>query len=475
MSGPRAKSDPGGPLLVTPVGTVTVYTDELLSVVERLRALEQGLSDDLRRVLAADACRYGLPVPDRVPVALESARALCAEARQAFDDVVRLTTGAELFAERIQRDLGGYLAATVGADVLRALGAFAVLSPGLLALAALAGWTSIPDGEDGRLGTVRDFLLDHPELITSPEFVRFVSNLSTSIDDLTLGMSGWGWVSLLPTPPAADVAAGAAIVAAAGGSLGMLRETPVSVARISEASVAAAPTGVRDRLDRIPEGPQGRVLIERYEADGMPPRYVVYVAPTEDFTPFAVGEAWDSTSNVHGVAMGPAASVRAVELAMAEAGIRPGDEVALVGFSQGGLVATRVAASEHWNVVGLETHGAPTGHIDVPDGVAGLAIRHTDDLVPALAGPPQDHSLVQVERRAFREGMDIPDVQAAPAHQRSAYERTADAVDGAASAVVREQVAALDAFTAEYLELPGGRATALGYQATRISGGGSSS
>ena len=40
-----------------------------------------------------------------------------------------------------------------------------------------------------------------------------------------------------------------------------------------------------------------------------------------------------------------------------------GDEVVVTGFSQGGLLATMVAASDDWNVVGVETHGAPAGNV----------------------------------------------------------------------------------------------------------------
>jgi pimeloyl-ACP methyl ester carboxylesterase len=227
---------------------------------------------------------------------------------------------------------------------------------------------------------------------------------------------------------------------------------------------------VRERLGRIPEGIQGQVLIERYEADGMPPRYVVYVGPTETFSPIADGEPWDSTSNVYGVARQSPGSLRALEEAMSDAGIGADDEVVLVGFSQGGLLATAATGTGNWNVVGLETHGAPAGHLVVPEGVAGLAIRNTDDLVPALAGPQLDHTLVQVERRAFREGAEIPGIEAAPAHQRSAYDRTAEAIDDAQSRAVRDQVRTLDAFTADYLELPGGTATAFRYRAVRDDG-----
>jgi hypothetical protein len=470
-SGSMQKGDPGGSLLITPAGRVAVWTDSLLATVDRLRALEGELHVDVRRVLAADACRHGWPVHDEVVARLDGVRELCAGARDAFGRAAETYALAERTAEKLQRDVGAYLASTVGADLLRLFAALVMLSPGLVALAALVGWSAIPDEGDGRLETVKRFLLEHPELITNPAFVSFVSTLSTSIDDTALGLAGLpAWLSFLPRPPGSDVAAGAALVAAAGAPLGLLRETGVSVERTSTATIATGPTGVRERLGRIPEGIQGQVLIERYEADGMPPRFVVYVGPTETFSPLADGEPWDSTSNVHGVARQSPGSLRALEEAMSDAGIGADDEVVLVGFSQGGLLATAATGTGNWNVVGLETHGAPAGHLAVPEGVAGLAIRNTDDLVPALAGPQLDHTLVQVERRAFREGMEIPGIEAAPAHQRSAYDRTAEAIDDAQSSAVRDQVRTLDAFTADYLERPGGTATAFRYRAVRDDG-----
>lgn len=466
-----SEPDPGGQLLITRAGSVVVTTDALLASADRLRALEAALHTDLRRTVAADAVASGMPIPGIVP-SLERLRARCEGARDAFGRIAEQYTRVEATIERAQHDLAALIAAIVGPAAVRALAAMILVNPGLLLAGALLGWAAIPDGPDGRLGTVRDLLMRHPELITSPEFARFVSLIATSIDDAVLGGLGVPpWLVPLPgfdLSPAGGVAAGALTVAALGSLLGMLRETPVAVERVSTVPLGAPPTGVRDRLDRIPEGDQ--VRIERYEADGMPPRYTVYVGPTETFSPFATDEPWDSTSNVHGVAGLSPGSFRAVELAMADAGIRPGDEVLVTGFSQGGLIATMVAASGDWNVVGLETHGAPAGNIPLPSGLSGMAIRNTEDFVPALAGPQLDHELMQVERRAFREGVEIPDVQAAPAHQRTAYERTATAIDDAESAAVQQQIHALDAFADDYLDRPGGHATVTTYRATRVDG-----
>src|SRR5690606_25527312 len=135
------------------------------------------------------------------------------------------------------------------------------------------------------------------------------------------------------------------------------------------------------RLARVPAEEQ--VRIEQYTAPGEPTRYVVYVAPTQTFAPIADQEPWDLTSNVAGVAGLPAGSIRATEQAMVDAGTSADSEIVLGGFSQGGLVADAVAASGAWNAVGLETYGDPGGGIELPEGISGLAVRHTDDFVVA--------------------------------------------------------------------------------------------
>ena len=253
---------------------------------------------------------------------------------------------------------------------------------------------------------------------------------------------------------------------AVGPLVGLFRETPVKVERMSTTEISNPPVGAAERLDRVPEGDQ--VRIEKYQAPGEPNRFVVYVGPTETFSPVTDHEPWDLTSNVGGVGGLDVGSFRATELAMHDAGIGSGDQVQFVGFSQGGLVATMLAGSGEWSAAGLQTFGAPAGNIQLPEGLSGMAVRNTDDFIPLLAGPQLDHHLLQVERRAFAEGTPLPTYHAAPAHQRDAYMATAAAVDQASSAAVRDQNAALNAFTADYASRPGSTVTAMTYHSERV-------
>lgn len=481
--GPTLTTDPalGGPLWVSPAasgsGQVFVATDALLAHTERLTRLHNALLANgagLDRIdslgvgylalthpgPAAAAARRSSVQLDAARVAVRSAAALADRADTELRQAAAAYTAAEDEQSQRALQLGQLIAMQLG-PALRVL-LIAALPAVLFSRATGIG------PSDETLGGLKDWMLKHPEVITNPGFVEGVRTTVMSVDDATGSMLG------LPPFAAEEIAAafgfvgveaGAAITLGAGRPFGMFRETPVSVDRVATTSGVSAPSGAQERLARVPEVDQ--VRIERYDAPGQPPRYVVYVGPTETFSPVATDEPWDLTSNVAGVAGLEAGSLRATELAMQDAGIGSGDEVQFVGFSQGGLIATMLAASGDWNAAGLETYGAPAGNIDLPSGLDGMAIRNSDDFIPALAGPQLDHNLLQVERRAFAPGSPIPTAEPAPAHQREAYVATASVIDDAESQAVREQVAALDAFTGDYARQDGSATTVMTYHAER--------
>ncbi|MDT4940907.1 MAG: hypothetical protein QOJ34_996, partial [Pseudonocardiales bacterium] len=78
--------------------------------------------------------------------------------------------------------------------------------------------------------------------------------------------------------------------------------------------------------------------------------------------------------------------------AMHRAGVRPADDVLLVGHSEGGLVAVNAArdavANGTFNVTHVVTAGAPLGLIagSLPSSVQLLALENERDVVPHLDG-----------------------------------------------------------------------------------------
>jgi hypothetical protein len=465
----------GGPLLVTPAGTTAVATDALHAHLDRLIALGDDLGREARALVALQsragwsALTDAPPAARRSEVELDAARTAVHSAAQLSARLVRaLRTAITQYddAENAALARADRWAAVLGAEtgpILRAL------LPGIALLGGFAFLASkLPDPGGARATALRQFVLQHPGLVTGPRFVEGVRLFSQSLDETTSSVLG------VPAPLA--VALGAAGVTgvrtsargllAVGPLVGLFRETPVTVERVTTAHLIGPPVGAAERLDRVPEGDQ--VRIEKYEAPGQPSRFVVYVGPTETFSPVADHEPWDLTSNVGGVGGLDVGAFRATELAMHDAGIGSDDEVQFVGFSQGGLIATMLAGSGQWNAAGLETFGAPAGNIELPEGLSGMAVRNTDDFIPLLAGPQLDHHLLQVERQAFADGTPLPSHHAVPAHQRDAYMATATAVDGARSSAVRDQNAALNAFTADYAGQPGATVTAMTYHGERV-------
>ena len=134
----------------------------------------------------------------------------------------------------------------------------------------------------------------------------------------------------------------------------------------------------------------GRVRVEQIEgADGRR-RHIVYVPATTRNTLRAGRETTDHTTNLETASGRRSAQHEVVRTAIEEAGVDPDDEVMLVGYSQGGLVAASLLADEEFrqrvNVTTVFTVGSPVSDFAPPDGVDMLSIEHEQDLVPDLDG-----------------------------------------------------------------------------------------
>ncbi|MBW4032163.1 MAG: hypothetical protein HIU88_05810 [Acidobacteria bacterium] len=477
------RPEQGGPLLVTLAGTTVVTTDGMQCHLEQLSSLQEQLISVMGALAeVTDTVAWGAigtVAGSTMGGAASSARRSAAHVESALHAARTARGTTEQLTRSLHHAITAYASAETDAlarmDRLASIGGagFGVLARAALPAVAglgLAGWlaSALPDPGALRASLWRAFFLQHPEPITGPGPVRVVRMLTDGLDE--------GTSTFLGTPLPIAVLLGAAGVTgvrsssrgllAVGPLLGMFRETPVTVDRVRTAPVSAPAAGAVQRLARVPEVNQVRV--EKYDAPDQPSRFVVYVGPTETFSPVADHEPWDLTSNVGGVGGLDVGAYRASELAMRDAGVTASSPVQFVGFSEGGLVASMLAASGDWNAAGLQTFGAPAGNIELPEGLDGMAVRNTDDFIPMLAGPQLDHHLLHVERRAFSAGEPLPTYHAAPAHQRDAYQATAAVIDAAGSAAVREQNAALDAFTADYASRGGSTITSMSYHAARV-------
>ena len=97
-------------------------------------------------------------------------------------------------------------------------------------------------------------------------------------------------------------------------------------------------------------------------------------------------------SNVHGIegnATGPPTLLEEQVLAaMREAGIGRDEPVMMTGHSQGGIVATSLAARqpEDFHITSVVTGGSPIGRFEVPDTVSVMSLEHEQDVIPRFDG-----------------------------------------------------------------------------------------
>lgn len=135
----------------------------------------------------------------------------------------------------------------------------------------------------------------------------------------------------------------------------------------------------------------GVISIQRVEhADGRV-SWVVYVPGTTDWT-VGDGEPQDLLTNLEAVGGTPTAMESGVVTAMRQAGIQPGEEVALYGHSQGGITVSNIAADPaiqgRYNITTVLTAGSPTAGADISDDVHALHLENTGDAVPGLDAAP---------------------------------------------------------------------------------------
>jgi hypothetical protein len=206
---------------------------------------------------------------------------------------------------------------------------------------------------------------------------------------------------------------------------------PVQVTPV-KSTTPSAPQGSAAALRRMP-GAGAQVAVEKYTMAGGTTRYVAYVAGTHSSLPWHAGEAepWDMKSNIELYQGRASASYQATLDALAATGAKAGDQVDVVAYSQGGMIASRLAMESEFDVSMQMTAGSPTESTLGEDETL-IQFRHTDDVVSRLAaggsaagtGSPDSFT-------ASREGDPRDGFQdlMLKAHSLEAYIETAEMVD----------------------------------------------
>ncbi|MEQ1736143.1 MAG: hypothetical protein ABL886_07060, partial [Rhodoglobus sp.] len=290
----------------------------------------------------------------------------------------------------------------------------------------------------------------NPQVRGHPAFVAFTREALTNADDAAAGVLG------VPLPFARLLGAdglgitglhsAAAMLAGVGAAVGLVRSTPPRVVQATGLSVDGPPAGASGRFERIPaptDADGAQIVVERYEIPGEKDVFIAYAAGTVDFDPLVADEPFDLESNVVNAVDGSSASAEALRQALVEAGAGTDSRVQLVGYSQGGASAARVAASGDFDVQGLVTFGSPTGQIPLSDDIPVVLVEHTDDLVPALGGRQDNVEATLVTRRVYSDG-EVPDADPIPAHLRINYAETARLMDTSADPKLAASLVRLD-------------------------------
>ncbi|WP_182112478.1 hypothetical protein [Actinotalea sp. JY-7876] len=137
-------------------------------------------------------------------------------------------------------------------------------------------------------------------------------------------------------------------------------------------------------------GIPGTVGVQRLDHDDGRRTWVVAIPGTQDWSPVAGPNPMSLSSNFAIIGGAPDDATRTVVEAMTQAGVAPGEPVLLAGHSQGGMVATAIAAdpalAERFAVAAVLTAGSPVAAVDLPAGVAALHLQHDGDYVWTLDG-----------------------------------------------------------------------------------------
>lgn len=231
---------------------------------------------------------------------------------------------------------------------------------------------------------------------------------------------GSGTIDTDELTPVQRVAAYLATTMAASGALRYGARTGVTVTPHGGAAVtvprdAADPRGLRTAVGRaepvgaaaVPVGAAGVIrasnALKHDDAD--PSTGVVGILRTDhadghrSWTVLVPGTTdWDGgdsnpqdmLTNLEAVAGMPTDMESAVVTAMRQAGIAPGEEVALYGHSQGAITAANLASDpavlDRYNVTTLLTAGGPVAGAAVPASVHALHLENAGDAVPGTDG-----------------------------------------------------------------------------------------
>ncbi|MDZ4090135.1 MAG: hypothetical protein U1D68_02890 [Arthrobacter sp.] len=241
--------------------------------------------------------------------------------------------------------------------------------------------------------------------------------------------------------------------------LNFLRPRPVRIAgretRTEEADVS--PAGLLLRAGAVGRN-SGEIEVLRLGERGNRAWAVIIPGTQLDGQPQGTNP-FDAAGIAEGLGYDSAETAAAIREALAEAGAEAGDQVAAVGYSQGGIHAMNLGRDQaflaDYELKFVLTAGSPVGAIEPAAGTSSLHLEHEQDWVPGAEGLPNPDLLdrVTVTLATPIPGHEWLDPGMGPGH---ALERYADG----ARDVAASQDPSLQASTAALAAVVGAGGTA---------------
>lgn len=160
---------------------------------------------------------------------------------------------------------------------------------------------------------------------------------------------------------------------------------PVTVTPVRTSTPTAPPASLAGAFRRFPEAAGAQLKVEKYSMGDGTNRFVLYSKGTQPSSVVDADEPFDMESNLDLYAGRESASYAATVEALRAAGAQPGDQVDVYAHSQGAMNAAYLSSQSEFDVTVQVTAGSPI-HPSVPEDQLLIELRHTDDLVNALAG-----------------------------------------------------------------------------------------
>jgi hypothetical protein len=233
--------------------------------------------------------------------------------------------------------------------------------------------------------------------------------------------------------------------------LGVLKPRPVSIVdrETFTADVDLSPAGLLRRAGTV--GEQGG-RIEVIEVDGgAGPAWVVIIPGTQQDALPEGTNPFDPAGIAEALGYDSASTAQAIREALRQAGAEAGDQLVVVGYSQGGIHAMnlskdRVVLAEY-DLKFILTAGSPVGGISPAPGIRSLHLEHEQDWVPGADGQanPDTRDRVTV---TLTNPLAVPppqDFGLGPGHRLENYADGAALVSASRDNTLQDSTAALAA------------------------------